>query len=143
MQKLGALLVAGMVFAGVGDAQGPTRGGTLTYGRYADSLFLDPVFTDANLDIWILQNIYETLIRTGPAGKGLTPGLATDWKFSRDGKTFTLNLRPGVKFSNGSSVTGDDVKFSLDRARNDKNGAWNFLLGSISSVTPKGNQVVI
>jgi peptide/nickel transport system substrate-binding protein len=139
----GALLVAGMVFAGVGDAQGPTRGGTLTYGRYADSLFLDPVFTDANLDIWILQNIYETLIRTGPAGKGLVPGLATAWKFSPDGKTFTLTLRPGVKFSDGSSVTGADVQFSLDRARNNKNGAWNFLLGSISSVTPKGNQVVI
>lgn len=139
----GALLVAGMVLAGVGDAQGPTRGGTLTYGRYADSLFLDPVFTDANLDIWILQNIYETLIQTGPGGKGLTPGLATAWNFSKDGKTFTITLRPGVKFSDGASVSGDDVKFSLDRARNDKNGAWNFLLGSISSVTPKGNQVVI
>lgn len=57
--------------------------------------------------------------------------------------SFVLTLRPGVKFSDGSSVTGEDVKFSLDRARNEKNGAWNFLLGSISSVTPKGNQVVI
>jgi peptide/nickel transport system substrate-binding protein len=132
-----AVVMATAVFAA------PIRGGTMVYGRYADSLFLDPVFTDANLDIWILQNIYETLIQTGPSGKGLTPGLATAWNFSKDGKTFTLTLRPGVKFSDGSSLTADDVKFSLDRARNDKNGAWNFLLGSISSVTPKGNQVVI
>ncbi len=139
----GAVLIAGLLAASISDAQGPTRGGKLTYGRYADSLFLDPVFTDANLDIWILQNIYETLIQTGPGGKGLKPGLATNWAFSKDGKTFTLTLRPGVKFSNGSAVTGSDVKFSLDRARNDKNGAWNFLLGSISSVTPRGNQVVI
>jgi ABC-type transport system substrate-binding protein len=36
-----------------------------------------------------------------------------------------------------------DVQFSLDRVRNDQNGAWNFLLGSSSSITPKGNQVVI
>ena len=115
----------------------------MTYGRYADSLFLDPVFTDANLDIWILQNIYETLIQTGSGSKGLIPGLASAWKFSPDGKTFTLTLRSGVKFSDGTSLTGDDVKFSLDRARNSQNGAWNFLLGSISSVTPKGNQVMI
>ncbi len=137
----GALLVVGMVFLGVSDAQGPTRGGTLTYGRYADSLFLDPVFTDANLDIWILQNIYETLIQTG--SKGLVPGLASQWGFSKDGKTFTLTLRPGVKFSDGTAVTAEDVKFSLDRARNPDNGAWNFLLGSISSVKASGNQVVL
>ena len=139
----GALLVLAMVFLGVGDAQGPTRGGTLTYGRYADSLFLDPVFTDANLDIWILQNIYETLIQTGSGSKGLVPGLASKWGFGKDGKTFTLTLRPGVKFSDGSSVTAQDVKFSLDRARNPDNGAWNFLLGSILSIKASGNQIVI
>ena len=31
------------------------RGGTLDYGRYADSLFLDPVLNDANVDIWVLS----------------------------------------------------------------------------------------
>ncbi len=121
----------------------PVRGGTFTYGRYADSLFLDPVFTDANLDIWILTNIYETLIQIGPGGKGLVPGLATNWAFSKDGKTFTLTLRSGVKFSDGSSLTAEDVKFSLDRARNPDNGAWNFLLGSLSSIATKGNQVIL
>lgn len=121
----------------------PTRGGTLVYGRYADSLFLDPVFTDANLDIWILTNIYETLIQPGPGGKGLVPGLATKWAFSEDGKTFTLMLRPGVKFSDGSALTAEDVKFSLERAKNPDNGAWNFLLGSINTVTVKGNQIVL
>ena len=121
----------------------PVRGGTLVYGRYADSLFLDPVFTDANLDIWILQNIYETLIQTGPGGKGLVAGLATNWAASADGKTLTLTLRQGVRFSDGSPLTAADVKFSLDRARNPDNGAWNFLLASIGSITPRGNQVVI
>lgn len=36
-------------------AAAPVRGGTLTYGRYADSLLLDPAYTDANLDILILR----------------------------------------------------------------------------------------
>jgi len=131
-----------VVMLGLGSAA-PVRGGTLVYGRYADSLFLDPVFTDANLDIWIMQNIYETLIQIGPDGKGLVPGLATNWGFSKDGKTFTLTLRPGVQFSDGTPLAAEDVKFSLERAKNPDNGVWNFLLGSVSTVTVKGNQIVL
>ena len=61
------------------------RGGVLTYGRYADSLFLDPVLNDANVDIWILSNLYDTLILPTDDGKGLKPGLATEWKVADDG----------------------------------------------------------
>ena len=53
------------------------RGGTLKYGRYADSLFLDPVLNDANVDIWILSNLYDTLLLPTDDGKGVQPGLAT------------------------------------------------------------------
>ena len=56
------------------------RGGVMTYGRYADSLFLDPVLNDANVDIWILSNLYDTLILPTDDGKGFKPGLATEWK---------------------------------------------------------------
>ncbi|WP_027482871.1 ABC transporter substrate-binding protein [Deinococcus pimensis] len=121
----------------------PVRGGTLTYGRYADSLLLDPVYTDANLDIWILTNLYDTLIEAVPGTNTFRGALASSYAFSGDGKTFTLTLRPGVKFSDGTPVTAADVKFSLDRARDPNHGAWNALLESIASVTPKGNQVVL
>eukprot|EP01035_Chromulina_nebulosa_P036655 gene36654-49398_t len=72
------------------------RGGTLKYGRYADSLFLDPVLNDANVDIWVLSNLYDTLILPTDDGKGLKPGLATEWKVSPDGLTVTLTLRDGI-----------------------------------------------
>jgi peptide/nickel transport system substrate-binding protein len=111
------------------------RGGKMTYGRYADSLFLDPVLNDANVDIWILLNIYDTLLQPTNDGKGTKPGLATRYKVSSDGKTFTLTLRSGVKFSDGSSFSAGDVKFSLDRAKNPENGAWNGLIASIDTVT--------
>ena len=110
------------------------RGGDLTFGRYADSLFLDPVLNDANVDIWILTNLYDTLIRSSPDGKGLEPGLATEWAVSDDGTEVTLTLREGVKFADGSDMTAEDVKWSLDRARNPENGIWNGLIGSIDSV---------
>jgi peptide/nickel transport system substrate-binding protein len=126
--------VAGLLAGGSSYALAVERGGDLTFGRYADSLFLDPVLNDANVDIWILTNLYDTLIRSTPDGKDLEPGLATEWSVSDDGTEVRLTLREGVKFADGSDMTAEDVKWSLDRARNPENGIWNGLVGSIDSV---------
>ncbi|PYE49369.1 ABC transporter substrate-binding protein [Deinococcus yavapaiensis] len=140
-----ALLVTLALTATLADVAtaAPVRGGTLAYGRYADSLLLDPVYTDANLDIWILTNIYETLIEAVPSTNTFRGGLASSYAFSNGGKTFTVTLRKGVKFSDGSPITPADVKFSLDRARNPNNGAWNSLLTSIASISTKGSDQVV
>ena len=39
----------------------------------------------------------------------------------------TLTLRQGVQFADGKPLTAEDVKWSLDRARNPNNGIWGFL----------------
>ncbi len=134
-----ALLAALLV--GTGLAQ--QRGGTLTFGRYADSLFLDPVLNDANLDIWVLTSLYDSLLQPTADGTGVQPGLATAWSFSDDGLTLTLDLRDGTKFADGSPITAEDVKWSLDRARNPDNGIWSFTLGSVASIDAAANQVVL
>ncbi len=128
------LLVAGLLLGLTTAADAVTRGGKMVYARYADSLQLDPVLTDANVDIWIMTNLYDTLLQPTPDGRGVNPGLATAYKVSDDGLTFTLTLRQGTKFSDGSPITADDVKWSLDRARDPKEGIWNFILESIDSV---------
>src|ERR1044072_3654363 len=92
-------------------AEAQTRGGKMVYARYADSLFLDPVLNDANVDIWILTNLYDTLLQPSADGKTVNPGLATDYKIADDGLTFPLTLRKGTKFSDGSPITVDDVKW--------------------------------
>jgi peptide/nickel transport system substrate-binding protein len=43
----------------------------------------------------------------------IVPGLATDWKISDDGKTYTFNLREGVKFHDGTPFDADAAVFSL------------------------------
>src|SRR5262249_48051926 len=110
-----AALSAALLIGTAIGAQAVERGGTLKYGRYADSLFLDPVLNDANVDIWILNSLYNTLILPSDDGKGLKPGLATDWKVSDDGLKVTLTLRDGIKFSDGSPITPADVQWSLKR----------------------------
>jgi peptide/nickel transport system substrate-binding protein len=136
----GTLLAAGLSL----PAQAATRGGTLVFARAIDSIDLDPVATDQNADIWISLNLFDTLIQPTLDGKGLQPGLATSWGVSDDGKTVTLKLRPGTKFADGSPITADDVKWSLDRARDkDTGGEFAFLLSSIASIDVAAPDTVV
>jgi len=79
------LLLGCALVAIAATAEAATRGGKLIYARYADSLFLDPVFNDANVDIWVLTNLYDTLLQPTADGKGVSPGLATAYQVSDDG----------------------------------------------------------
>jgi peptide/nickel transport system substrate-binding protein len=119
------------------------RGGTMTYARFADSLYLEPVLSDGNVDIWVLSNLYDTLLLPTDDGQGIKPGLATEWSVAADGLSVTVKLREGTKFSDGSPITAEDVKWSLERAANPKNGIWNFLVSSIGSVDVKDPGTVV
>ena len=136
MQRMTRAALALAATLSLGQALAATRGGQMVYGRYADSLFLDPVLNDANLDIWILTNLYDTLLQPTTDGKGVQPGLASSYTTAKDGKSMVLTLRPGLKFADGSALTAADVKWSLDRARNPEAGAWNSSLASIAPSSP-------
>jgi peptide/nickel transport system substrate-binding protein len=137
---LAVLLFALFAFTSANAAA--NRGGTLTFARNADSLFLDPVLNQRNVDIWILTNLYDTLLQPSQDGKSVELGLASEYKTADDGLSLTLKLRPGLKFADGSPLTAEDVKWSLDRARNPKNGTWNFTLESVDSIAMEGTDTV-
>ena len=132
---LGAALAAGPALGLGREARAAVRrGGKLIYARRADSLVLDPVFAESDADIAILPSFYDTLLAPVDGGKGIGPGLATGWAFSKDAMTLTLTLRQGVRFADGTYLNATDVKWSLDRARNPGNGAWAGFLASIVDV---------
>lgn len=143
MHRSARISLALMAALSLSQAFALTRGGQMVYGRYADSLFLDPVLNDANLDIWVMTNLYDTLLQPTANGKGVQPGLASRYVVSADGKTMTLTMRSNLKFADGSPLTSQDVKWSLDRARNPDNGAWNSTLASIDSITASGPTVTL
>jgi peptide/nickel transport system substrate-binding protein len=67
-----------------------------------------------------MQNINETLTELDVRGDaGLMSRLATNWE-ERDGGTWRFQLRPDVKFSDGSAFDAGDVKHSIERAFSDK-----------------------
>ena len=65
--------------------------------------------------------------------RGLEPDLAESWTVSPDAKTYTFKLRDGLKFSDGSALTAQDVKFSLERLRDQKDS----VMGSMYKVAQK------
>jgi peptide/nickel transport system substrate-binding protein len=134
VRKAAPLALAAFLAMFVSAEAAPTRGGKMIFGRYADSVFLDPVLNDANQDIWILTNLYDGLLAPTNDGQGVQPALATKWEVKDNNLTVVLTLRSGVKFADGSPLTAEDVKWSLDRARDPKAGAWNFTVESIDKI---------
>lgn len=127
---------------GAGGDQ-PQRGGNLTIARSEDTQTLDPTRMYHNEDIWIAEQMYQTLYAAAPDGKNLVPQLATSYKLSPDKKTWTFTLRHGVTFSDGKPMTSADVAFSINEARA-KDSLWASIDSAIQSVsTPDQYTVVV
>lgn len=118
MRIRGRALVAGAVtfalaalMAPVADAAG------LRVGVASFPSSLDPQAATGNDGAPIIFNLFEPLIERQPNGDNLVyrPGLATAWK-QVSPTELELTLRQGVKFHDGSVMTADDVKYSLERA---------------------------
>ncbi|GAA2842969.1 hypothetical protein GCM10020220_035090 [Nonomuraea rubra] len=73
----------------------------------------DPSRSYSN-EIIAFQNVYETLTLWNPVTKKSAPRLATSWRSSADGRTWTFSLRSGVTFHTGRPLDAEAVKASID-----------------------------
>jgi nickel transport system substrate-binding protein len=76
-----------------------------------------PIITPANSSsgygiTYYLTNFYDTLVQYNENDE-LTGALAEKWSMNADGTIYTFNLREGIKFSDGSALTADDVVASF------------------------------
>ncbi|MBN7124200.1 ABC transporter substrate-binding protein [Erwinia billingiae] len=88
---------------------------TLRIGLGADPDMLDPHLARTYYGRFVFAAMCDRLVDVDENLK-VVPGLATDWKWSEDGKTLTMNLRQGVTFQDGEKFDADAVKFNIDRA---------------------------
>lgn len=92
----------------------PVPGGSVVYGMTQDLASLDPhVDTDAGTRD-VVFNLYEGLVKPTSDG-GFISAVASDYTISDDAKTYTFTLRDGITFHDGTPVTIEDVKYSIDR----------------------------
>ena len=103
------------------QAATPTNGGTLSIEVSADPVGLDPAVTLDNDSGYILATLYDGLTAYGVGNTKVVPGLAKSWTITNGGKTYTFNLRQGVKFSDGTPFNAQAVAFWVDHMINPKN----------------------
>jgi peptide/nickel transport system substrate-binding protein len=99
-------------------AQQPRSGGELVFPVPSEPPSYDGHREETFGLIHPFAPFYNTLLRVDPNDKGGTkphPSLASSWKVSGDGKTYTFTLVKGVKFHDGSEMTSKDVKASYDK----------------------------
>jgi len=88
-------------------------GGRLVVGQRSEPKTLNPVTSTDAISREVIARCNADLISINRASQQTEPGLAKSWKISPDGRTFTLNLRKGVRFSDGHPFDADDVIFSF------------------------------
>ncbi|MBP5309513.1 MAG: ABC transporter substrate-binding protein [Lachnospiraceae bacterium] len=82
---------------------------------------LDPHIAEGAGTREVLFNVFEGLVKPNSNGD-LIPAVASDYSINEDGTVYTFTLREGVKFHNGSKVTVQDVKASLDKCAGTESG---------------------
>ncbi|WP_051778724.1 ABC transporter substrate-binding protein [Kitasatospora phosalacinea] len=97
------------------------KGGTLELGTPIDLDSLDPARGYSGFT-WNFQRLYARTLFTydgkpGQAGAVVVPDLAAAAPdVSADGKTYTVRLRSGLKFEDGTPITAKDVKYGIERS---------------------------
>lgn len=84
---------------------------------FDDIITLDPAEAFEISAGEVMGNAYDRLLRYDVADPSKLVGdLAKSWTVSADGKTFSFELKPGLKFASGNALSADDVVWSLQRA---------------------------
>ncbi|MFD7156599.1 ABC transporter substrate-binding protein [Kribbella sp. NPDC059898] len=96
---------------------------------------LDPIRADQNQTNTIDDTVYDTLLAYDTDSK-LVPSVAKEFTLAKDARSITLTLRDDVKFHDGSTLTADDVQYTLDRYKRVGQGIAS-ALGVYKSTTIK------
>jgi len=159
LTRYGVIVAAGMIAAGCtagsqsssgsgsGSGSGNKAAGnsTLTISNESGQLWscgfnpLNPSYTGLSVGF-----IYEPLVYMNPLQQGkATPMLASAYKWSNGNKTLTFTIRSGIKWSDGTPMTANDVAYTFNLTKKnpalDLTGAWSVL----TSVTASGNTVTM
>jgi len=88
-------------------------GGELRFCIRADPKTFNPVLVNEEPSEVVRYLTGGVLMRVNRQSQQVEPELARSWKISDGGRRITLDLRPGVRFSDGSPFTAEDVAFTM------------------------------
>ena len=124
---LACALLAGSAFAANPAAENPASGeelerlvdvsghygGHLTVGERSEPKTLNPAIATDVISRDVIERLNSDLIEINRLTQKTEPALAKSWNTSADGRIYTLQLRRGIRFSDGHPFDADDVIFSF------------------------------
>ncbi|QZT64266.1 ABC transporter substrate-binding protein [Mycolicibacterium austroafricanum] len=149
--RVAALVMAGAVALGGTACSGGTSGSTAAGGSstvirtpiIADPPPLDPDVYYQPDGLLIMTAAYEGLLRYANESTELEGLLATDWKVSEDGRTYTFTLRDGVTFADGTPFDSTAAKASFRRRIDMAAGPSYMLADVVDMQTPDPQTFVV
>ncbi|MGH9400095.1 MAG: ABC transporter substrate-binding protein [Thermoanaerobaculia bacterium] len=100
-------------------------GDTLARHLDGDPATLDPITINEELGLRVIEMLFRPLVAIDRERR-IVPGLALSWTISNEGRTYELALDQKARWQDGTPVSSEDVRFTLDRILNPKAGAANW-----------------
>ena len=154
MKRPGALLLASgsalaLALAACGGSSSPQHPAahaasqTFTYDTFSQVMVdgWDPA-TEYSNAIIAMSNMYETLTRYDPSTHRVNPLLATSWTSAANGLSWTFQLRHGVRFHTGRTMTAQAAKAAIERTIK-LNGGAAYVWGAVKSVDTPGPYTLV
>ncbi len=144
---VGGISLASLIAAcGAGGSNGAgSSNGTLTLRTpfLADMAVPDPdIFYEAE-GLQVMDETYEGLVKYQPGTATIVPALATAWTVSPDLLTYTFELRPSVKFHDGTPVDAQAWQKSFDRRKAVDGGPGYMVKGVARTEAPTPTTFVV
>jgi peptide/nickel transport system substrate-binding protein len=133
--RKGIALLACLALAGCGSGGSGSGGGDTLEGTYSSFPdYLDPALSFTLEGTTAMHDTYVPLLTyrpaNGAAGTELIPGLArTLPKIDQGGRRYTLRLRPGLEYSDGTPVHASDFSSAVERMIRLNSGGSSFYMG--------------
>ncbi len=113
--RIAGIFAVGMLAASYGAAQDTgARSASLVVAEDVVPQTFDPTQSSQIRTWYMWQLVYEGLVRADVSGK-IAPVLASKWSVDAAQTSYEFTLRDGVKFSDGTPMSADDVVFSFQR----------------------------
>ena len=95
---------------------GPLYGGAVRMSAYADTKDWDPQGSSSLSSIQAVSQLYNQIVQYDTVDTSLVVcDLCESWEITDAGNTFTFKIRDGIKWIDGTDLTGEDVAFSMKR----------------------------
>ena len=143
MRRWIALIIVSLILQTLALPAGRAQTGVVRLAITRDEGWLNPYTYQTGFPGWnIMTLVYDTLYYPDANNEPI-PWLVRDTRVSTDGRTWTLTLRPNLRWHDGRPLTSDDVKFTFEYAARVAHSRWTPTTRNLEGVDAPSPQTVV